>query len=235
MVYQWLQNVQLLAYPARCVLCDAPGQGEHNLCRGCEFELPFQTRACRLCALTLPESQTAALCPACQQKPALFNAAWSLLRYETPVDWLVTQLKFHARLSHAKLLAQLMADRMPALVGDSQPQALLPVPLHRSRWRERGFNQATEIARPLGRMLGLPTLGPQCARRVVATAHQADLAAKARKANVRNAFRVASDLNLDHVAIVDDVVTTGATATALARALKKQGVKRVDLWCAARA
>ena len=234
MVYQWLHNTQMLAYPARCVLCDAPGAGDMDLCLACRSNLPVQTHACERCALTLPGDDTVVLCPACQKKPPAFSSAWSLLRYEQPVDWLITQLKFHARLSHGRLLAQLMSERLTSSPEYEPPQALVPVPLHIRRWRERGFNQATEIAKPLGRALCLPVL-PHAAQLVMDTAHQADLPAAKRQANVRRAFTASSGLQLRHVAIVDDVVTTGATATALALALKQAGVERVQLWCAARA
>ncbi len=234
MVYKWLHNAQMLAYPARCLLCDAPGAKDMDLCADCLADLPRQIRACRFCALTLPDQAEHNVCSACQKKAPAFSAAWALLRYETPVDWLITQLKFHARLSHARLLAQLMAQQLPASATYQPPQALVPVPLHISRWRERGFNQAAEIANPLGRALGVPVLA-RAPLRVRATQHQADLHARERRANVRGAFTVSSGLNLTHVAIVDDVVTTGATATALANALKRQGVAQVQLWCAARA
>lgn len=232
MVYKWLKNVRSVAYPARCILCENRGANDLDLCAGCLADLPWQTSACRLCALTLPEQAQQSLCVACQQRTPPFSAAWSLMRYHTPADDLIIQLKFHARLSNARLIAQLMARQVPR--ATDLPQALLPVPLHRNRWRERGFNQATEIAKPLGRALGLPVLS-RAAQRVRATAHQADLHASERKANVRNAFAVAPNLAQTHIAILDDVVTTGATATALALALKQQGVNRVDLWCAARA
>lgn len=240
MVYKWLKNARNIAYPARCILCENPGANDLDLCAECLADLPWKTHACRLCALTLPlalpetlpEQSQPSLCVACQKKAPPFNAAWSLMRYQAPADSLIIALKFNARLSNARLLAHLMARQAPP--ANELPQALIPMPLHQSRWRERGFNQATEIAKPLGRVLGLPVLS-RAARRVRATAHQADLHASERRANVRDAFSVEADLPQTHVAIIDDVVTTGATATALALALKNQGIGRVDLWCAARA
>lgn len=238
MVYERLKNIQRnirqLAYPARCVFCDAHGHADTDLCADCRADLPWQTHGCSLCALSLPDANQPALCPACQQKPPPFSAAFALMRYQYPVDWLITQLKFHARLSHARLLAQLFSEKLKAAASVDPPQALIPVPLHTQRWRERGFNQATEIARPLGKALDIPVL-PQATQRIRATAHQMDLPAKQRRANVHDAFIADPRLALRHVAIVDDVVTTGATAKALARALRKQGVLRVQLWCAARA
>lgn len=238
MVNNWINNIQhnlhRLAYPARCIFCDAPGQHSMDLCAACYRDLPWQARGCARCALTLPDDSAIDLCPACRKKPPAFAAAQTLMRYQYPVDWLVTQLKFHARLSHARLLAQLLAEKLTLTARDDPPQALIPVPLHAQRWQERGYNQAVEIARPLGKALGIPVL-PRAVLRVRATPHQLDLPAKKRRANVRNAFVASENFHLEHVAIVDDVVTTGATANALARALQKQGVRRVQLWCAARA
>lgn len=241
-VYQWLNDAQRLAYPSRCLLCDAPGVAGRDLCAGCADDLPWQSLGCARCALTLPPaSATGAqppLCPQCRRRAPPFSAAWTPLRYAWPVDWLITQLKFHARLTHARLFGELMhqhvQQRQSSLSRAPFPQALIPVPLHPRRWRERGFNQAAEIAGPLGRALGV-AVRHDLVRRTRDTAHQADLPARQRAGNVRAAFAAPPVRGIDHVAIVDDVVTTGATAAALARTLRDAGVANVELWCAARA
>lgn len=117
--------------------------------------------------------------------------------------------------------------------GAARPELILPVPLHVSRLRERGYNQALEIARPLAQALNRPIAMRTC-ERVRATSPQAGLHANARRRNVRGAFQVKRPLRVRHVAIVDDVVTTGQTATELARALRRAGAVRVDLWAVAR-
>ncbi len=153
------------------------------------------------------------------------------LAYAPPVDRWILDLKFHARLPVAPLLARLLAGR---LRGEPLPTRVIPVPLHPRRLRERGFNQAVEIARPLCRDLGV-ALDWGAVRRVRATAHQVGADARARRRNVRGAFAAADDLRGLHVAILDDVVTTGATVGELARVLRRAGAARVEVWAVARA
>lgn len=220
----------MLFYPPRCALCDARGDDGLDLCAACRADLPALTLACARCALALPIHLD--LCPACRRKPPPFAAACAALRYEAPVDWLVTRLKFHRCLSHARILGALLAER----VGGAAVEAdvVLPVPLHPSRLRERGFNQAHEIARVFGQRLGLP-LAPNLARRTRATGHQLGLSAAARAANLRGAFAAAPQVAGKRIAIVDDVITTGHTAAELARTLKRAGAETVVAWAAARA
>jgi ComF family protein len=113
------------------------------------------------------------------------------------------------------------------------PDLILPVPLHATRLRERGYNQAAEIARTVGRELSIPVDLRSCAR-VLATTPQSGLEQKARRRNVRGAFRVVRSPGADRIAILDDVVTTGSTVSELSKALLKAGAERVDVWAAAR-
>lgn len=231
MVYNWLNNLQTFLYPARCVLCDAAGDEGLDLCRGCRGDLPRLRHACRHCAAALPATAGVNLCPDCLRRPAPFTAAWAPLHYATPADWLIVQLKFHRRLSHARLLGALLAAHVSEA---DRPDALIPMPLHKRRWRERGYNQAAEIAAEAGSRLGLP-VWRQAARRMRPTAPQAELPAAKRRGNVRGAFAAGPQVAERHVAIVDDVATTAHTAAELARTLRRAGAHRVDLYCAARA
>jgi ComF family protein len=171
--------------------------------------------------------------------PPPHAAAWVPFRYAFPVDRLIVGLKFAGRLERARLLGTLLAGFLaPRLAaGAARPAALVATPLHPARARQRGFNQAAEIARPVAAALGLPLLADAVVR-VRATAEQSALDAAARRANLRDAFAVPVRLRAalpDHVAILDDVVTTGATAAALAAALRAAGVGRVTLIAVARA
>lgn len=225
--------LQQLLFPGLCVLCGAETGGRRDLCRPCEDELPWLPAACRRCARPLGGQAVAAVCGACQRQPPAFAATLAALQYRRPVDELIRRLKFEQRLQYARVLGALLAERLQDRV-DALPDALVPVPLHPARQRQRGFNQATELARPLARTLGIELAAGSC-QRVRATETQSLLDRRARRANLRGAFRMTGPAPGRHVAIVDDVVTTGSTVQALARELRAGGVQRVDVWCVARA
>ncbi|MGC9457033.1 MAG: ComF family protein [Halothiobacillaceae bacterium] len=156
------------------------------------------------------------------------------LRYEGLVRLLVQRLKFSGDLAAARPLVESLQAAVASGRDDQPlPDALLPVPLHPRRLAERGFNQAERLARPLSKQLGVP-LSLNSLRRGVATAAQSQLDARARRRNVRGAFAVCGPVP-DHVAIVDDVVTTGSTVSEIARILRRAGCKRIEVWAAARA
>jgi ComF family protein len=146
------------------------------------------------------------------------------------------ELKFHQLLVNAAVLGRLLADALQAHghYSKSLPDVILPVPLHRERLSERGFNQALEIARPISKVLQIP-IAIQSAERTRHTAAQARLNAEKRGENLRNAFKIRTNVAGLHIAILDDVITTGRTVESLSRALKAAGAKRVDVWAVARA
>ena len=218
-----------LLYPPVCVLCGAPGHDGIDLCAACRAELTAPVRRCPSCAAILPRGADGP-CGACLRRPPVFDAAYAALSYRPPIDRLVTGLKFHGRLAMAGLFGELMAAD---LSGREPPDLIIPVPLHPKRLRERGFNQAREIARPLARRLGVP-LAPQAATRIRATPPQTELDARARKRNVRGAFAATEDVAGRRIALVDDVMTIGATLDELAKAMKRAGAARVEVWVADR-
>jgi ComF family protein len=219
--------------PPYCRLCGvAVGHGL-ALCPGCQHDLPWSERACRQCGRWLGAFSDNPLCGRCQRHPPVFTATTAALYYRPPVDYLVQRLKFYGELALAPLLAALLAEKLrkrtPPLPG-----LLIPVPIHRARLRERGFNQATEIARALVRHLDL-RLDRQLCRRIRRTGTQSLLPVDSRRGNVRNAFAVDGTPGATHVAIIDDVMTSGHTANELARVLKRAGVETVEVWVIARA
>jgi len=216
--------------PLRCLLCGAPGADGVDLCAACVAELPRNRSCCARCALPLPVS--AALCGECQRHAPPWDAAWAPFRYGWPLDRLESRFKFGRDLAAGRALATLwQRESMPL----SKPALLLPVPLHRARLRQRGYNQALELARPMARGFGLP-LRHDVLQRLKATDAQTELDAATRRRNVRGAFAVHAGVALPaHVAILDDVMTTGATLAECARVLKRAGVARVDVWALARA
>lgn len=225
----WLR-LRRFVLPLRCLLCGAAGADGIDLCASCAAELPRNRSCCARCAL--PLAAPAALCGECQRHPPPWDAAWAPFRYGWPLDRLESRYKFSADLAAGRVLSQLW-QREPCPIR--LPQLLLAVPLHRSRLRRRGYNQALELAKPLARALGLP-LYAQALRRVRATEAQSELDAPGRRRNVRHAFAVAPGIRLPgHVAVIDDVMTTGATLAECVRVLKRSGVRRVDVWALARA
>lgn len=233
----WLRRLALQAQrilPARCLLCAEAGSEDLDLCAACRMALPDSGRACTRCALPLPasaQSEGCAVCGHCLQRPPPLCQVHSAFLYAAPLDRLVQRYKFHGDLAAGRLLARLMAD---AFADCERPHALVPVPLHRARLRRRGYDQALELARPLAARLDLP-LRTDLLRRVRATAAQSRLDACARRRNLRGAFATRGHGAPAHVALVDDVMTTGATLHAAAVALRQAGVERVDAWICARA
>ncbi len=228
-----LESVVGRLYPATCALCGAPGHAGLDLCPGCLRDLPHNLHRCPRCALPLPsDAPRVALCGPCQRRPPPFDACCAPFRYEDPVPALIGGAKFRSRLELARLLGQCLARALYEQ-GAEMPGVILPVPLHPRRLRERGYNQALEIARAASRELGV-RCDAGCCERVLATAPQAGLHQKERRRNVRGAFRVTRPPAAGHVAVLDDVVTTGSTVAELARVLRKAGVERIDVWAVAR-
>jgi ComF family protein len=226
----WWRRLARRMAPPCCLVCREAGDDGHALCRACRAALPWHRGACLRCAAPLPPPDT--VCGRCQRRPPPLAEVRAAFLYADPVDRLLPRLKFHRDLAAGRLLADGMAQ---AFAGAGRPDALLPVPLHPARLRRRGYDQALELARPLGQALGLP-LRPGVLVRIRATAAQSRLDAAQRRRNLRGAFAVAPAAALPaHVALVDDVMTTGATLHAAAVALRRAGVARVDAWVCARA
>ena len=222
-------------WPGRCLACAEASPPGRDLCETCFASLPWNRHACSRCAIPLPATPGAAdapqACGDCLRKPLPVQATHAAFVYAAPLDRLLPRFKFHRDLAAGRLLSQLMAQ---ALTDAGRPQALVPVPLHQARLRSRGYDQALELAKPLARALRLPML-PDALRRIRATAPQSELDATRRRRNLRRAFDTRRDPPLPaHVALVDDVMTTGATLHAAAEALRRAGVARVDAWVCAR-
>lgn len=215
--------------PSHCLVCGERGANGGDLCGFCRESLPRLTAACTQCGL--PLGIGAGLCGDCLRRPPPQAATCAVFIYRAPLDRLLPRAKFHGDLAALRLLSRLMAEH---LVTQERPQALVPIPLHRGRLRRRGYDQSLELARPLARQLGVP-LRDDLLRRVRATAAQSRLDAGARRRNLRGAFAVSAGATPpSHVALVDDVMTTGATARSAATALLRAGVRRVDVWVCAR-
>lgn len=216
-----------------CLLCQARAPAGKDLCAACDQSLPRAQGACPRCGAAGAAVGTDAACGECQRHPPAYDAARAVFRYAAPVDRLIQHLKYHGRLELSRVLGGYLAQHLLAL-DDPLPDVMLPVPLHVSRLRQRGYNQSLEIARCVGRGLRIP-LDRQGARRIRATAPQMELPRDQRRKNVRGAFEVNGAFSGQRVAIVDDVMTSGHTVNALAECLRHHGAKEVRVWVVARA
>lgn len=216
-------------FPHHCLMCGDRASSD-QLCIACDRELPRLVQACPVCAMPYAGIGP---CGACQKDKPPFRATHALFHYRHPVDRMITRLKFGRRLELAHVLGKMAARELVGRISRA-PDLVVPVPLHHSRLRERGFSQALEIARPIARAMNLP-IETRAVHRMRATLPQAQLPRAERVANVREAFAVSERLSGRRVAIVDDVMTSGQTVTALAAALRRAGCADVQVWVIARA
>jgi ComF family protein len=229
--------------PRHCLLCGLVAGGG-QLCAACRRDLPRTGPCCSLCALPLPaggygaDNRTERLrCGRCLLRPPPWDDAVAALPYLYPADRVVCRFKFGRDLCCGAVLAQALLEEIRRRDGPL-PDAIVPVPLHRSRYFARTFNQAELLARALGRDLHIPVHTRLLLRRR-RTRAQSGLDAAARRRNVRGAFTVRPRTRRPalarHIALVDDVLTTGVTLTECVRTLKRSGAARVTVWVAARA
>lgn len=210
-----------------CYLCGTLRDCQWGLCQGCLNDLPKSPqRLCPRCAQSVVQP---GLCLRCMQDPPLFTHTLTALEYRYPADVLVRDLKYRGQIQLSPGLASLLAKSVqPASVD-----RITFVPQSRERQRERGYNQAQELARQLSRQTGIPLLKP-APQRVRATPHQASLDAKARQENLNQAFLCRGGVAGLRIAVVDDVITTGATQNALAKTLLEAGAGEISAWVVAR-
>jgi ComF family protein len=198
------------------------------MCAACEASLPFARFACKRCAVPLAGD---GVCGECLRREPAFDDAIAAFEYRFPLDRLVHRFKFSGDLAVGRWLAQALGERVAAA---APPRLLVAPPLTRARLKERGFNQAVILAAHLGRRLGIAH-ARDAFTKLRETPPQPGLRRRERLANLRDAFRCERRFSGDHVAIVDDVMTTGATTHALAALLKEHGADRVSVWAVARA
>ncbi len=213
-----------------CLLCRLHPAARHGLCEGCHADLPWLLGGCPRCAEPLI-ADLHVHCARCQQHPPAFDRTLAAFTYRFPLTELLPTIKYQRRPAAlgwlGATLAELIADRL-----EQKPQLLLPVPMHPWQLFRRGFNQAALIAEILARELAIP-YHDRLLRKTRNTSHQADLGRAERQANLRDSFACLGPVP-PHVAIVDDVMTTGSTADELARLLRRQGAKQIDVWVLAR-
>ena len=172
------------------------------------------------------------LCGHCLSQSPAFDETHAPFIHQSIIRHLIASLKFNKQYKNARLLGYLLATHLQKT--SEMPELIIPVPLHTLRYQERGFNQTIEIAKTVSKRLNIPIDTKSCIRNRN-TPHQTNLPAKQRNKNIKNAFQVIKLIDAQHIAILDDVMTTGATVNELAKVLKKSGVTRVDVWVCGRA
>lgn len=241
----------------QCILCHQKTRWRQPFCPACIQDLPAIGQACHRCYLplefnnqapgfatgTLPEEEKNPhlMCGNCQHTPPSFDQCYTPYLYDFPIDQMIIRMKYHNTPSLCRSLSQLFAGRLSALrtslTDSSLPEALIPIPMHWRKLRSRGFNQSELIAKYLSKQLDIPVRHWLLKDRD--TQKQNRLNRSDRQQNLQNVFKLSprvskKGVNLRHVALVDDVVTTGATGNQAAIALKGAGIERVDLWALAR-
>ena len=221
-----------LALPQRCELCIAAAGGA-LLCAECTAAFPRLPDACAVCALPSPGG---AICGACLTHPPPYAATIAALVYAFPVDRLLQQLKYGGRLALADWAAAALAAAVETALArraeSAWPDRIVALPLAVARQRERGFNQAHEIAARVAPVTALPLATPLV--RIASGPPQAVLSWSRRASNIRGAFAVVGEVRGASIALVDDVMTTGATLAEAARTLRRAGAARVECWVVAR-
>lgn len=235
MIYNWLKSNLFGRISKQCLLCLGVTDNKHLLCSDCESDLPQNSFRCVICAISIPSTQTrqhSLVCGKCQKHQPYYATSQIPFIYATPLKQLITQLKFHGNLSYAPLLAFGFINSMQRS-KNNLPECIIPIPLHTKRLQERGFNQALEMARIISKQLQIPLDNSLCTRNKV-TPFQSGLSAKQRKQNMKGAFTISKPHQYKHIAIFDDVVTTGTTVNELAKELKQSGVETIEVWAIAR-
>ncbi len=233
MVNNWINIIQDYLLPPTCILCENSGFDSHDICQPCFNDLQKNIHCCYRCAeIFETPNKTPQLCGQCLSKTPAFDETYAPFIHQGIIRYLIASLKFNRQYKNARLLGYLLASYLEKTA--ETPDLIIPVPLHNKRYKERGFNQSIEIAKTVSKILNIPLDTKSCTRQRN-TAHQIDLPAKQRRQNIKNAFLVSQPIKVNHIAILDDVITTGSTANELAKVLKKAGISRVDVWSCARA
>jgi len=224
--------------PRTCFLCGNTGlaHGNSALCLGCNEDLPRLLNACRQCGLPLVDTALPAeqrICGQCLQHAPRFDHCFAPFLYQAPISNLILQFKNHSGMSQGRILSSLFLDSLSQVHNLEIPELIVPTPLHWRRQLYRGFNQAAFIAENIALEMHLPLV--HAITRTKFTPKQQNLNRRERIKNFRRVFICNEEkVKGKIVALVDDVVTTGATVEAMSDSLKKAGAKRVLVWAIAR-
>lgn len=213
-------------WPGQCLLCYGASHQGRDLCLGCQRELPWAHTICARCGLPSEDES----CQSCRQTPPAWDAIYPVWHYDFPLNRLLNAWKHQGRTEAGRCLSELWLQwqQLPTPL----PECLVPVPLHWQRRWWRGFDQAQMLSRQWSQALGVRQA--KLIQRHRRTSAQQTLSAKQRRRNLEGAFRLRSKSLPEHIALVDDVVTTGSTVSVLCELLRNAGCRRIDIWCLAR-
>jgi len=231
MINKCINFIQDVVFAQSCMNCGRPSDTPHAICSKCYPQLPENRLCCRQCALPL-QTETSHLCGHCQKASPVFQSAFIPLRYESPIDQWIWKFKFRNDLVSGRLLAELFLQKWQE-AGLAIPEILVPVPLHASRLRQRGFNQSLWLARYIGTELGIP-VDSRTVRRNLKTPPQHELNLQKRTTILRKAFTLNGEFEYQNVAIIDDVLTTGSTVNEISKLLRNNGCETITCWAIAR-
>jgi ComF family protein len=241
-VSKWRQWIPAFFLPTRCIACGQPGHSlpqitgnlskDIDLCVACYQLLPVNSCACARCGL--PLSRDELVCGRCLRRSPPYEYSFCAFEYGYPVEHLIQQLKYSGSFKAARVLSHLLQRYLLERHVSLWPSCIVPMPLHPIRYHERGYNQAIELGRFLAPGLRIP-LRTDLLQRVRHTREQVGLTRAERRKNLRRAFAVTAVTMPKHVAVLDDVITTGSTAIEVARTLKAAGVEQIEVWGLARA
>lgn len=219
---------QLLNHSPLCLCCGYQKTHKLGFCLGCYHDLPHIKTPCLQCGLPLT-ANTPCFCKA-EDWP--FAACLSAFEYQFPINKLLFQYKSQARLALCESFAQALTNQVKKQ-QQVLPQVLMPVPLHTSKLKQRGFNQSLELAKVLSKQLHIP-IDYHSLQSSHQTTQQKSLNKQQRLANVQTNYALTRPLSVTHIALIDDVITTGATTKTLAYLLREHGATHIQAWSIAR-
>ena len=231
--YKWSHKLTQAIYPWKCCICGSANQGGVGVCHACIRYLPWCTNRslCRTCGLPISATKSVTkICGACQKSPPYYDYTHTSFWYETPIDKLISDYKYFNQWQNAHTLVKLSAKQFSNVANTG---LVIPMPSHPARVRKRGFNAVFELVKLLSKEIQFD-YSFTCVSRTKNTQTQTNKLKDQRRKNVKNAFKVISRIDYDHVIIFDEVVTTAASVNELSRCLKKAGVKQVSVFAIAR-
>lgn len=229
-----LNSISKTFYPDICHNCNALTlPNDRGLCKECRYKLKLVLNPCKICGEELKDiASTASICGRCQREKRYYDKVIAPFHFCPPLDGMIHKMKISRKISNCVLIADLIYGQI-ILRQIEMPQCLIPTPTNPSKLRQRGFNQSTEIAKHLGKKLGI-TVKNDLIIKKCNTQRQSQLQFSQRQSNLKDAFILNRPIPHNHIAIIDDVVTTTATANELAKVAKQNGVKKVQIWACAR-